>query len=303
MANNQGSSTIKTDSQISRDGSSIDSQTGVLPKKIANKGYALGEKVGAGAYATVYKATWNKMPNKQLACKYFDLTIINNMEWREKCLKNELKIVRKFKHQHIVRTYEVFKTPHHAFIFMDFMANGSIADYLERTKRPIDEKRAKKWSHDVFEALAYLHGKGLAHRDIKPDNILLDKDLTDALLTDFGFSCFIANNPSDRLMKGTICGTPVYNAPEVLSLDKGMVYDAKQADMYSMGVTLFEMLDYYKPFGNSVENDFVSKQNNRKYKFKKDVSLVAQSLCNSLLEPKPDKRITSSAALEHNWFK
>ncbi|XP_054167446.1 uncharacterized protein LOC128964830 [Oppia nitens] len=298
---------IRTDSEVSRDTGSVGSQDRPtrLPVEITDKGYALGEKIGSGGYATVYKATCSKMPDKQLACKYFDLTNNQQIVWREKCLKNELKIVRKHKHQHIVRTYDVFKTSHHAYIFMDFLANGSIGDYLERKKRPIDEKRAKKWSHDMLEALVYLHSKGVAHRDIKPDNIMLDNDFSDALLTDFGFSCCLTNNPSDRLMKGTICGTPIYSAPEVLSLAEGMAYDAKQADMYSMGVTLFEMLDYDKPFGNSVEKtmDYVSKQINRKYKFKKDVSLVAQSLCNSLLEPKPDKRMTSSAALEHNWFK
>ncbi|XP_054161492.1 testis-specific serine/threonine-protein kinase 3-like [Oppia nitens] len=297
---------FRTDSQVSQDSTvSAGPSSGVFPKAVTDLGFILGEKVGEGAYATVFKVTSSKMPDKLLACKWFDLTNPDQAVWRDKCLKNEMKIMRKLKHKNVMHAHDVVKTRRQAFIFMNFATNGSIGDYLEKTKKPIEEKKSKKWFRDIMEGLAYLHVKGVAHRDLKPDNFLLDNNFADALLTDFGFAVVSLETPNEKLMRGTTCGTQLYSAPEVLALEDGKVYDAKRADLYSMGVSLFEMLCFNRPFGSEVgrRDTYVAKQKAKKYLYRKGVNLEAQKLCNLLLEPKPEKRLTASDALTYNWFK
>ncbi|CAG2119994.1 unnamed protein product, partial [Medioppia subpectinata] len=160
-------------------------------------------------------------------------------------MKNEMKIMKILKHPNIIQVHDVTKTTSMAYIFMDLAKNGSISDELENTKRPIAEPKAKKYFRDIIAGLYYMHTKGVAHRDIKPDNFLISESQR-VLITDFGFSC-VTIDGTERLMKGTACGTSEYKAIEIKTLREGEVYDAKASDMYSLGVSLMtESAEEYK---------------------------------------------------------
>ena len=302
---------VSVDSQSSSAASADSVTVDGIPKAITDKGYKLGERLGSGAFSTVYRATKADMPGRVLACKKFDLTNRAHEVWREKCLKSEMKIMMRLKHPNIIKALDVIKTRKMAFIFMEFAKNGSVGEYLAKTGRPIEEKQAKKWFHDILSALAYMHSKNMAHRDIKPDNFLLDDDYKKAILSDFGFACMSID--TGRLMKGTDCGSDIYKAPEVLVLVEGHVYDAKKADMYSMGVSLFEMLNFNKPFGESVDSKeknnnnflkFVRKQKNKRLQYNQNVKLSGNAIkcLDLLLEPEPDRRVSAQTLLKNNWF-
>jgi serine/threonine protein kinase len=303
IAQEKSSMRIEIDSQAS-----VDSGTGgseLCPPAVAEKGYRLGAELGSGAFSKVYEASNEQKPGVRMACKRFDLTDRTQEVWREKCLKSEMKIIMKLNHKNIIKGYEVIKTRRSAFIFMGFARNGNVGSYLERTTKAIEEPKSRKWIHDILSGLAYLHSKGIAHRDLKPENFLLDNDFKDALLADFGFSCVASED--QKLMKGTNCGTDVYKAPELLGLREGHVYDAKKSDIFSMGVSLFEMLQNRKPFGNEVAAvpAFVRKQTSRGYEYHKSIKMSrnCKECCDLLLEPLVTKRVTAEEALKLIWFR
>jgi serine/threonine protein kinase len=248
------------------------------------------------------------MPDKELVIKVINHSRIG-VEWKEKCLNNEMKVMRNLsEHPNIVKSYECIKTRKLAYIVMDFAANGSIGDYLKRMGRPLKESKVKPWFADILRAVTFAHSKGMAHRDLKPDNFLLNSE-NKALLSDFGFACLTQDRDKTRIMKGTYCGSAQYMAPELHSLAEGNVYDAKVADVYSLGVCLFEMINFFLPFGQDFEvgnKNAIKRQKTRDYKLKdtveRTISQSCKDLIHKLLEPDPKQRITAKQALEHEFI-
>jgi serine/threonine protein kinase len=234
----------------------------------------------------VYKARWVAMPGDVIA---FDLIKLNseNEEWLKKCLKQEMKMSLKLNHKNIIKAYDVMKTRTKAYIFMQFAAKGNIEELLIKTRKSFKESKAKLYFAGILDAIVYIHNRGIAHRDIKLENFLLDEN-DQALLSDFSFSCQTVAKEFhlNKLMKGTNCGSDLYKAPEVLKLKNGYVYDGKAADIYSLGVCLFEMLYYFKPFGESL--------NERN---------TGEFMRRQILDPNPEQRIPATKASEHMWLK
>lgn len=299
---------LSIDSQKSTQ--SDDSQAGeLIPKAVAERGYSLGELLGSGGFAKVYRAYKKDKPNEPMACKRFDLKNTDNQLWYQKCLKQEMKLMLKLKHPNIINTFDVIKTRSAGFIFMHLAKDGSIANVLAKSGQPIEEKQGKAWFGQITKAIEFIHSKGIAHRDLKPENFLLDDNKKKVLLTDFGFSCIAID--IERVMKGTNCGTDVYKAPELLKLIDGHVYDAKKVDMYALGVSLFEMLNHNKPFFDRlIENNkklvsiYLKKQHKKEFKYNKNVKLSksAMELIDKLLEPEPEQRYTIADVIKHKWL-
>ncbi|XP_054155605.1 uncharacterized protein LOC128954065 [Oppia nitens] len=282
-----------------------------LPKAIVDMGYSLQKEIGKGMYSTIFKVKNNDnkrqdLEDKQLVCKWIDVESAPKM-WKQKCMKLELKVLKRVLHPFIVRTYDLIKTRNSVFIFMDYCPNGSVYQELHKQAKPFAESLAKRWFSNILGALAYCHSKGIAHRDIKLDNFLLNEDM-DALLTDFSFATLAKTNKGE-LMKETMCGHPAYMAPEVFADTRFGPYDAKAADMYSMGVCLFEMLNFDKPFAVSTDaynnqRAHVQRQRNREYRFHskvgKRLSPPVIQLVDQLLDPNPNTRIRSDETLIHS---
>ncbi len=200
--------------------------------------------------------------------------------------KVERKILEVVCHPFIVRLHYAFQTSQKLYFVCEYMAGGEIFYHL-RKEGCFSEERTKLYICEIILALEYLHKKGIIYRDLKPENILLDKD-GHLKLTDFGLSKILSDeNSNNRTF--TICGTPEYLAPEVLS---GSGYD-KSVDWWSLGALMFEMLVGFSPF----------KENKRKLDIKvygkplvrhQKFSERAFSLIQSLLQIDPAKRIGSS---------
>lgn len=157
---------------------------------------------------------------------------------------NEVDIMRKLSHPHILSFTECFETPDRVVIITEYMMGGDLLHRITKfdpTRKNLSEFDAKFFFLQVCRGIKYLHDSFVTHRDIKPDNILLASDSKDALLkiSDFGLSKLISVDS----MK-TICGTQLYVAPEVLM---GGVYNSK-VDIWSLGCMLFAMLSGSVPF-------------------------------------------------------
>ena len=273
-----------------------------LPPFLKSKGFSLIEKIGGGAFAAVYKASWTQMPNTVIAAKVISLTDETKAVWVQKCLKNEMKIIKSLNHPNVVRVYESIKTQRTAYIFIEFASNGSVGDILEKTKKPILETKAKKFLKDIVSGLAFCHSKEIAHRDIKPDNFLIDQN-EKVMLSDFGFACKAITGA--KLMKGTACGSPIYMAPEIKLKKEGEVYDAKASDVYALGISLFQMVYFVYPFDSSNEKTYALKQMKKQFKHitqNQNTSNPLRNLIDLMLDPNPKTRITAMGVSRHTWI-
>jgi len=142
---------------------------------------------------------------------------------------------------------------------------------------------------------------GVAHRDIKCENVLLNRQRNIAKLADFGFSrtCF-DNSTGRRLLSDTYCGSAAYVAPEVL---KAEPYNAMISDVWSLGVVLFVLLNNRLPFSDSNLIKMLQKQLHKKYEFKyNSLSDKAKDLIGKQLEPNIQTRYTMVQVLAHPWL-
>jgi len=139
-----------------------------------------------------------------------------------------------------VRLYESFEIDSHIVYVMEVCGGGDLLTFVRR-RRKLNEDQAKFIFRQIINGLKYVHSKGVLHRDIKLDNILLTSE-GDVKICDFGVSKIVQNK---NLVMEDQCGTPAYIAPEVFS---GKGYKGFQSDIWSAGVVLYAMLLGTVPF-------------------------------------------------------
>ena len=165
----------------------------VLNALLWEKGYKLEERIGSGAYATVFKARVlfesNQLKvNDIIACKVVDISQTKDSVKRTEEVKNELFVLEKIKHPNIIEMYEHFiVNKHYLYIFMAYASGGDLSKHLQQFG-PFNENECRFLFQQIVSGVAYLHQKRVAHRDLKLQNILLMNEQKTALITDFGLS-------------------------------------------------------------------------------------------------------------------
>eukprot|EP01018_Ginkgo_biloba_P014328 Gb_00516 [translate_table: standard] len=200
--------------------------------------YMVTKRVGAGSFTVVWKAKHRVHGNK-VAIKDVDLQKLN--KHLRDCLECEISFLRSVDHPNIIRLLETMEAGDHLFLVLEYCAGGDLAAYIQRYGR-VQEQVARKFMQQLGAGLEVLHAHHVIHRDLKPENLLLSTYDSDAVLkiADFGLSRFLSPDEYAE----TVCGSPLYMAPEVLQFQK---YDSK-ADMWSVGAILFELLNGHPPF-------------------------------------------------------
>lgn len=218
-------------------------------------------------------------------------------------VEREISVLRLLRHPNIVHLYEVIESERYIGIVLEYGAGGELFDYI-LAQKCLKEREACRLFAQLVSGVSYLHRKKIIHRDLKLENLLLDRH-RNVIITDFGF----ANNFSARSndLMATSCGSPCYAAPELVVQD-GM-YVGAAVDVWSCGVILYAMLAGYLPFDDDPANPD-GDNINMLYKyimatplsFPDYITAEPRSLLLRMLVPDPAKRATLDEVMAHPWL-
>ena len=253
------------------------------------------ETIDHGAFGTVIHVI-EISTNRDMAIKVIKKTHLSLTQIEK--VKEEISILKKLNHENIVKFFGFFETNNQLLIKMEYVKYGTLSKWMKNHKT-ITENEASIILKQILSAVAYLHGKQICHRDIKPQNIMLsqENDLNGIKIIDFGLS---AQN-FDKLMNNDYCGTYIYMAPE--QIEKKLYFIS--VDIWSIGILMFMLLNNGKhPFYVKGDNrkDFIKKIENCKINFYNKVSPMAKNLIFKLLEPNPSWRYNAAQAIKHPWI-
>ncbi|HVK38440.1 MAG TPA: serine/threonine-protein kinase, partial [Candidatus Kapabacteria bacterium] len=206
-------------------------------------GYVLREEIGSGGMSRVYRAT-REGTDEVFALKA--IRIENMAADFERRLRREPEVQQGIGHDNIVRLIDWFRVRDEYFLVMEYVEGRSLSELIYRESGPLPFDRARGYMRQILRAVHHLHTLGIIHRDIKPSNVLIRHD--DAVkLADFGIAKFTWQQGQTKTQKGL--GTPEYMSPEQA---RGTHIDHR-SDIYSLGITFFEMLTARKPFARGEE--------------------------------------------------
>ena len=230
----------------------------VLDNEVGSKAedFEVLQVIGGGGFSQVLKVR-SKKNLGIFAMKQVNRTKITE-EYEQKYYENEINILKGLKHKNICKCYNVFPDGDYQYFIMDYMGNGDLDNYYKAMKSlNININEEKLWDiyFQCMEGLKFIHDSGLIHRDIKPPNLFVD-DQFQVKIGDFNVSVALDENSAKNFVSNqeeitnmmsnqTQVGTGGYKAPEISCGD----YD-QRVDIYSMGVTFFELAYFDRPRSN-----------------------------------------------------
>ncbi|GAB4860211.1 CBL-interacting serine/threonine-protein kinase 11 [Ancistrocladus abbreviatus] len=256
--------------------------------------YELGRLLGCGAFAKVYHArcigTGQSVAVKVISKnRVTSPTLMSN-------IKREITIMRRLRHPHIVRLYEVLATRTKIYFVMELAKGGEL--FVKVAKGRFTEDLSRKYFQQLISAVGYCHSRGVYHRDLKPENLLVDEN-GDLKVSDFGLSAVKDQVKADGLLH-TLCGTPAYVAPEILT-KKG--YDGAKVDVWSCGIILYVLTAGYLPFNDPNLMAMYKKIYKGEFRCPKWMSCDLKRFLSRLLDTNPNTRITIDEITRDPWFR
>ncbi|CAI8587432.1 unnamed protein product [Vicia faba] len=257
--------------------------------------YELGKTLGEGNFGKV-KLARNTDSERFYAVKILEKNKIVDLNNTDQ-IKREISTLKLLKHPNVVRLYEVLASKTKIYMVLEYVNGGELFDKIA-SKGKLTEAHGRKMFQQLIDGVSCCHNKGVFHRDLKLENVLVDAK-GNIKITDFNLSALPQHCRADGLLH-TTCGSPNYVAPEILA-NKG--YDGAKSDIWSCGVILYVILTGYLPFDD--RNLAVLYQKI----FKGDVQIPiwlspgAQNIIKRILDPNPETRITMSMIKEDEWFK
>jgi tRNA A-37 threonylcarbamoyl transferase component Bud32 len=211
-------------------------------QRALGEGFTLGERLGRGGFASVYAATDERL-KRRVAVKILR-TELDEVPGARERFRREAEAVAALRHPHIIPIYSVGEAEGLAFFVMPLVEGGSLAERLAREPRQ-DAELARRILREAAAGLAAAHRAGIVHRDIKPDNILLDGPEQRVVLTDFGIAKALGSDARGLTQTGAVIGTPHYMSPEQASGERAIDH---RSDLYSLGIVGYQMLAGDVPF-------------------------------------------------------
>ncbi|KAJ7088616.1 hypothetical protein C8R44DRAFT_836054 [Mycena epipterygia] len=247
--------------------------------------YTLGKVIGEGAYGKVRMGT-HRLTSVRVAIKQIPKAMSAS-------LTREIHHHRQLHHPHVTQMYEVIATESSIWIVTELCCGGELFDYLVEKGR-LSEDETKVIFGQLCLAVGYLHDKGIVHRDLKLENVLLDERCR-VKLGDFGFTREFERGA----MMETFCGTTGYASPEMLA---GRKYLGPEVDIWSLGVILYCLLTGTLPFDDDDEDVMRQKIIVGEFDDPEWLSDESRDLIKNILQQDPTKRLPISQILAHAWF-
>lgn len=255
-------------------------------------GYKMLNEIGQGAFATVYKA--EEIETKTIyAIKAVAKASLGSKEDQNR-FQREIDSMAVMRHENIVQLYNFFSDETNFYMVMDYCPNGELYDFIIKNGK-IQENTAALLFQQIVSAISYCHSYGVAHRDLKPQNILIQK-FPFIKVADFGLCGYVKE---DELMK-TFCGSPAFCAPECISK---VNYDGRKSDIWSLGVILFAMLTGEFPWNLSNTSVMVQQILTADFTFPNYLNQQSKDLISKMLKVNPNDRISMEDILKHPFLK
>ncbi|KAI9267916.1 kinase-like domain-containing protein [Phascolomyces articulosus] len=264
-------------------------------KKIHTIGsYKLLETLGIGEFGKV-KLAHHVDTHQKVAIKMIDKSYTEKANIRDK-VEREIALLKRLSHPSIIKLFDVIETEKHIGMVMEYASGGELFEYI-LNRDYLEENVAREFFGQLISSVHYMHQKGVVHRDLKLENVLLLDDQRHIVITDFGF----ANNCTGQedLLR-TCCGSPCYAAPELLV---GTEYVGPAVDIWSCGVVLYAMVCGFLPFDDHHNMSLLYKDMlEAPLMFPPRLSPEARDLLRQMLEPNPENRCKMETVLNHPWL-
>jgi len=266
-------------------------------EELRKRGYLLGKTLGEGSYAKV-KAGFDQNAKRKCALK-----IVNRRkapkEFQNKFLPRELAVLKKVKHENIVLLYEIIVFGDKIVMALELAGHGDLLEYI-KLRGALDERRSRRLTSQIVAAIEYLHARNIVHRDLKCENILLDRH-NDVKVSDFGFTKELITGGAPSC---TFCGSSAYASPEIL---QGKPYCAKSSDIWSMGVILYIMVCGKMPFDDTSIKRLIKDQQGQRIEWPNEgqrptLTNQLKSLIRWMLQPTVSKRATVTDVKHSFWL-
>ncbi|XP_016430006.1 protein kinase C eta type-like [Sinocyclocheilus rhinocerous] len=255
-------------------------------RKLGISNFTLLQVLGKGSFGKVMLVRLNGS-DQVFAVKVLKKDIILQDDDVE-CTMTEKRVLSLAStHPYLTQLYCCFQTPDRLFFVMEFVNGGDLMFHIQKSRK-FEENRARFYTAEITSALIFLHSKGIIYRDLKLDNVLLDKD-GHCKLADFGMC---KEGMFEGVVTGTFCGTPDYIAPEIL---QEMLY-GPSVDWWALGVLLYEMLSGHAPFEAENEDDLFESILTEEIIYTSWLSTNAVDILKGFLTKNPSRRLGCVAA-------
>jgi len=266
----------------------------LLGGEIYLQNYEQKKELGRGKFGVVFQVE-DKATNKIYAAKHIKT---RKKEVKEKVVE-EIAILKKFSNPHIIRFINAFETPSEVILVMEYLDGGELFERVADDKFNLTESDCCLFMRQICRGVQYLHKHSIVHLDLKPENVVCThKDNTSVKIIDFGTAKEL--EPTEQVK--SMCGTPEFVAPEVVSYD----FISTGTDMWSLGVICYILLSGYSPFMGDTDAETYNNISNVSYDFDLEefdqISKNAQDFISQLLKLSPRVRLTAEQCLDHPWL-
>ena len=255
--------------------------------------YLIEKEISKGTFSKVFLGK-HIITSEKVAIKRFDKTLYKNDLQNLKRLNKELEILKIVTHENIVKLLEIIENNNKIYIITEYCPNDLYSQIIINQKLP--EKQALKYFEQIISALNYLHEKGIAHRNLKLDNILLTNNNTQIKIIDFGLSTFYSKN---SLLSSPV-GTIIYCPPE---MHLSQNYSGELSDIWNAGLILYSMVCGYLPFHDENEDINIKHIISGFYQIPSFISENCAEIIKKCLEINPYKRVCFKELVNLKWLK